>query len=29
VVTDVEAFLARLPELIAKNLESGDIANEE
>lgn len=29
VVTDTETFLARLPELIAKNLESGDIANEE
>lgn len=29
VVTDVDAFLERLPELIAKNLESGDIANEQ
>jgi len=29
VVTDTEAFLARLPELIAKNLASGNIANEE
>lgn len=29
VVTDTEAFLERLPELVAKNLESGDIANEE
>jgi ribose transport system substrate-binding protein len=29
VVTDVDAFLMRLPELVAKNLESGDIANEE
>jgi len=29
VVTDTEAFLERLPELIAKNLESGDIANEQ
>lgn len=29
VVTDKDAFLARLPELIAKNLESGNIANEE
>ncbi|MFC8501246.1 substrate-binding domain-containing protein [Pedococcus sp. NPDC057267] len=28
VVTDKDAFLARLPELIAKNLASGDIANE-
>jgi ribose transport system substrate-binding protein len=28
VVTEKDAFLARLPELIAKNLESGDIANE-
>lgn len=27
VVTDVAGFLVRLPELIAKNLESGDIAN--
>jgi ribose transport system substrate-binding protein len=29
VVTDVPGFLERLPELIAKNLESGDIANEQ
>lgn len=29
VVTDTDAFLARLPELIAKNLETGNIANEE
>lgn len=29
VVTDTEAFLETLPELIAKNLESGDIANEQ
>lgn len=29
VVTDVDAFLQSLPELIAKNLESGDIANED
>ena len=29
VVTDTDAFLSRLPELIAKNLMSGDIANEE
>lgn len=29
VVTDVDGFLNRLPELIAKNLESGDIANED
>lgn len=29
VVTDTEAFLARLPELIAKNLETGNIANED
>jgi ribose transport system substrate-binding protein len=29
VVTEKDAFLERLPELIAKNLESGDIANEE
>lgn len=29
VVTNTDAFLERLPELIAKNLESGDIANEE
>ena len=29
VVTDTEAFLERLPELIEKNLESGDIANEQ
>lgn len=28
VVHEKDAFLARLPELIAKNLESGDIANE-
>lgn len=28
VVTEVDAFLATLPELIAQNLESGDIANE-
>lgn len=28
VVTNVDAFLARLPELVAKNIESGDIANE-
>lgn len=28
VVTNVDEFLARLPELVAKNLESGDIANE-
>jgi ribose transport system substrate-binding protein len=28
VVTETEAFLARLPELIEKNLASGDIANE-
>lgn len=29
VVTDKDAFLARLPELIEANLESGDIANED
>jgi ribose transport system substrate-binding protein len=29
VVTNVDEFLLRLPELVAKNLESGDIANEE
>lgn len=29
VVSEKDAFLARLPELIAKNLASGDIANEE
>lgn len=29
VVTDKDAFLARLPDLIAKNLQSGDIANEQ
>ncbi len=29
VVTDKDALLARLPELIDKNLASGDIANEE
>jgi ribose transport system substrate-binding protein len=29
VVTDVDAFLQRLPELVAKNLESGNIANED
>lgn len=29
VVTETEAFLETLPELIAKNLESGDIANEQ
>ncbi|MHB1342417.1 MAG: substrate-binding domain-containing protein [Coriobacteriia bacterium] len=29
VVTEKDAFLAKLPDLIAKNLESGDIANEE
>lgn len=29
VVDDVPGFLERLPELIAKNLESGDIANEQ
>lgn len=29
VVTNTEEFLARLPELIAKNLETGNIANEE
>lgn len=28
VVTDKDAFLERLPDLIAKNLESGDISNE-
>lgn len=29
VVTDVPAFLERLPELIARNLETGEIANED
>ena len=29
VVTDTDAFLARLPELVAKNLETGNIANED
>lgn len=29
VVTDVDSFLEQLPELIEKNLESGDIANEQ
>jgi ribose transport system substrate-binding protein len=29
VVTDVDAFLQRLPELVAKNLETGNIANED
>ena len=29
VVTEKDAFLQRLPELIEKNLASGDIANEE
>lgn len=29
VVTDVDAFLERLPELIARNLETGEIANED
>jgi len=29
VVSDTDAFLARLPELIAKNLETGNIANED
>ena len=28
VVTEKDAFLKRLPDLIAKNLASGDIANE-
>jgi len=28
-VTEKDAFLARLPQLVAKNIASGDIANEQ